>query len=54
MEDPSVDTRTLDRKEILARLNLKPSSSFTTIDLKTKLNEPERLSGSKREQKLQN
>ena len=37
MEDPSVDTITLDRKEILARLNLKSSSSFSTIDLRTKL-----------------
>ena len=37
MEDPSVDTITLDRKEVLARLNLKPSSSFSTIDLRTKL-----------------
>ena len=34
MEDPSVDVSALDRKEILARLDPKPSSSFDTERLK--------------------
>ena len=37
MEDQSVDISTLDRKEILAKLDLKPSSSLNTTDLRNKL-----------------